>query len=96
MLLAKIARFESYSFPKIRNPEIIDLFRSVHSIEFYMDIVAFKIDSAIDRQPEMIWNRPATTNASDFRYRGAASADVSWPDPFRRLTARVRGGGSPS
>ncbi len=92
VLLAKSAHFESYSFPKIRNREIVDLFHPVHSIEFYMDIVAFKVDPALNRRPEMIWNRPTTTNASDFRYRGAASAVVAWPDPFRRRTVRVRGG----
>lgn len=92
VLLAKGAHFESYSFPKIRNREIVELFGPVHSIEFYMDIVAFKIDPAPDRRPEMIWNRPVATNASDFRYRGAASAVVAWPDPFRRRTVRVRGG----
>jgi hypothetical protein len=92
VLLAKTAHFESYSVPRIKNHDIIDLFRHVHSIEFYMDIVAFKVDPSLSEIPEMIWNRPATAHAADFRYQGVNSANVIWPNMFRRQVVAVRGG----
>jgi hypothetical protein len=92
VLLAQSSHFDSYSFPKVRNQDIVELFRPVHSVEFYMDIVAFKLDPSLGQRPEMIWNRPATATASDFRYKGARSAVVLWPNLFRTRFVNVRGG----
>jgi hypothetical protein len=92
VLLAKSAHFESYGFPRIQNTGIVELFRHVHSIEFYMDIVAFKVNPSLSDTPKMIWNRPATAGASDFRYKGSRSAVVEWPNPFRQHAVTVRGG----
>jgi hypothetical protein len=92
VLLAKSSHFETYGFPTITNPEIVNLFANVHSVTFLRDIVAFTVDPETEQTVEMAWNRPPNHSAADFRYRGRNAARVLWPSMFRTQMVTVRGG----
>jgi hypothetical protein len=91
-LVANTTHFFPGQFPAIDNPEIVDLFGSVHSIEFFSGMVVYKIDRSATKRPELVWNRQPAASASDFRYNGTVSAVVDWPNPFTRETVVVHGG----
>lgn len=91
-LLGKTSHLFAGQFPAIDNPESVRFFENVYSIEFFAGIVAFKIDPALVKRPELAWNRKPKQEASDFRYAGKDSATVEWPNPFTRKTVVVRGG----
>lgn len=94
-LLAKTSEFFSGQFPQIGNPKIEQQFSSVYSIQFYSGLVAYSIDPAVQERPKLLWNHlPKNESASDFRYKGASSAMVEWPDLFTEQKVIVKGGGA--
>lgn len=79
-------------FPPIDNPEIVELFKMVHSIEFFSGMVAFKMDPSTELSSKLIWNFKPSQIATDFRYNGVDSASILWPDPFTRQVINIKGG----
>ena len=73
------------------NSEIFDLFKNIHSIQFFNSLVAFKIDPMLSFTPSAIWNKREST-PTDFRYYGLSKADTIWPDPFGKKLVTVFGG----
>lgn len=91
VLTAKMAHFFPGQFPRQANTTVLDLFKHVHSIQFYSGIVGLKLNHfALDR-PELIWNRRPDTPQIDFRYQGRTSGMISWPDPFDERIVTVEG-----
>lgn len=78
-------------FPKAANRRSIEHFEHVHSIQFYNGIVAFKVDPNASFTPELVRNIPSKA-ASDFRYEGANSAYVEWPNLFKHQSITLKGG----
>lgn len=74
------------------NNELLDLFKYVHSIQFFNSLVAYKIDKHMTFTPATIWNHNNSARPSDFRYEGLTSAEVLWPDPFKAEFLEVKGG----
>lgn len=95
-LLAKTNNFFAGQFPTIGNPNIVDQFSSVYSVQFYSGIVAYTIDPVAQERPQLIWNHlpREESSASDFRYNGLKSAKVDWPDLFTEKQIVVKGGGA--
>ena len=75
-----------------KNSEALDLFKNVHSIQFFNRLVAYKINNGMAFIPETKWNHKNTQRPSDFRYEGSASAKVLWPNPFLIEKKEVLGG----
>lgn len=73
------------------NKEVIDLYKYVHSIQFFTSIVAFNIDPIDTIQPSVIWNKRDTT-PTDFRYHGRNNAEILWPNPFKHESIIINGG----
>jgi hypothetical protein len=94
MLLAKTSKFWPGQFPEIRNPEMVELFSSVYSIEFFAGLIAFKSNPEAKIVPDLCWNIEPTEPLRDFRYAGVESALVEWPDLFTKKTIRLSGGSS--
>ncbi len=94
VLLANSGHFFEGQFPPIDNPQSVEDFKQVYSIQFYSGIVAFKIDPSAVERPELLWNKEPKKSASDFRYSGMTSATVTWPNPFACEQVTVRGGQS--
>lgn len=69
----------------------VDEFRKVSSIQFFYGMVAFYIDSTMTSQPFLIRNQ-IPNGASDYRYEGVNSANLSWPSLFLRRSVEVKGG----
>jgi hypothetical protein len=69
-------------YPIKRNQNIIELFKNIHSIQFYTGIVAFKINTESNLQSELVFNQKTAPGEPDYRYEGKSSASVLWPDPF--------------
>jgi hypothetical protein len=94
VLVSNTTHFFEGEFPQIDNPEIVDEFSKIYSINFYSGLVAFKVDPALSERPELVWNRPQTPThiEPDFRYEGASEATVNWPNPFMKEIVTVRGG----
>jgi hypothetical protein len=91
VLTARMAHFFPGQFPTTPNEKVMNAFKSVASIQFFPGIVAFKVDADAALQPELIWNHRPTDSAHDFRYQGATSAMVDWPDPFASIRVTVDG-----
>lgn len=77
---------------KASNSELLELFKHVSSVQFFNSLVAYKIDKAAAFNPSTVWNHKNTPRPSDFRYEGAASAEVLWPDPFKTERIQIHGG----
>jgi hypothetical protein len=94
-LLAKTSDFYDDQFPRINNQRIVEQFSSVYSIQFYSGIVAYKIDPETQDRPKLICNHmpSAETAASDFRYNGASSASIDWPNMFIDKQVLLKSGG---
>lgn len=91
-LTAKTGHLWPNQLPPIDNPFIMAQFRRIHSIEFFSNIVAFKLDEAALHQPELIRNKPPNPDTRDFRYDGLNEGVIDWPDPFTFSKVVVRGG----
>jgi hypothetical protein len=91
VLTAKAASMYPDRMRTPTNIEILNLFRSIQSIEFFTSLVAFKIDPNNSSSPSAVWNKREGT-PSDFRYNGINEATVMWPDPFTHKETRVSGG----
>lgn len=91
ILTARGSKMYPNRFKKVENEEIIELFNSVHSIQFFNSLVAFKVDSFNTHQPSVIWNKRDSI-PSDFRYHGKNEADALWPDPFKSEIVTIQGG----
>jgi hypothetical protein len=76
------------------NTELLDLYKNIHSIQFFNSLVAYKIDKKLAFTPSSIWNHKNTSRPSDFRYEGKASAKVLWPNTFTNEFLVVKGGKS--
>ena len=93
LLLAKTSHFWPGQFPQVKNLEVTKKFSSVYSIEFFAGLIAFKIDPAEAKElPNLCWNKTPSKNANDFRYKGAKSAQVDWPDLFTKKAITLNGG----
>lgn len=77
----------------VENDDIVNLFKNVFSIQFYMSIVAFKIEPDLLISPESIVNKNKSS-ISDFRYQGKSEAATLWPNPFSKKTVTIHGGKS--
>ncbi len=77
--------------PKTNNLEIFDLFKNVHSIQFFSSLVAFKIDPELSISPSVIWNKKDII-PTDFRYNGIDGAVAVWPDSFELRNVKINGG----
>ena len=73
------------------NNEIIDLFKNVHSIQFFNSLVAFKIVPSNTVPPSVIWNKQDYV-PTDFRYHGKNDALTLWPNPFETRLVAIIGG----
>lgn len=73
------------------NTEITDLFKFVHSIQFFSSLVAFKIDPIASNAPSTIWNKKEGI-PTDYRYHGKNNATIAWPNPFNAREVRIDGG----
>ena len=74
--------------------QLLDLYKNIHSIQFFNSLVAYKIDKKLAFTPSSIWNHKNTSRPSDFRYEGTASAKVLWPNAFTNEFLVVKGGKS--
>jgi len=93
ILASRSNNFFAKQFPEIKNLNIVNLFSSVHSINFYSGIVAYRLDPSDVVTPELVWNKPpGSLIASDFRYDGVSSAHIDWPDLFSEKTVLIKGG----
>jgi len=81
VLTAKSEIMYPNRMPKVQNPEILALYKWIHSIQFFNSMVAFKVDPSNVSIPNLIWNKRDST-PSDFRYHGLNSAEIIWPNPF--------------
>jgi len=90
-LIAQSARLYPNDFQQIVNQSSVDLFDQVYSIQFFSNIVAFKIDK-IKPVPAGIRNNKPTNRAKDYRYNGLTnSTTVQWPSPFENKTVVIKG-----
>ncbi len=92
VLIAKANHLWPNQSPPIDNPYVVEQFKRIHSIEFFSNMVAFKLDSAASHQPELVWNKAPSKTTRDCRYDGLNEAIVDWPDPFTLSKVIVRGG----
>jgi len=93
VLLAKTSTFFPGQFPAIQSSSAVEKLASVQSISFYSGMVAYKVDPIAVDCPYLLWNKePDAAAATDFRYAGATSATIEWPDMFSRKTVTVKGG----
>ncbi len=91
VLTARMAHFFPGEFPKSINRPVLDAFAKIASIQFYAGMVAYRIDGAVGIQPELVWNKNAEQNATDFRYKGVSSAEIDWPSPYVATRVTVKG-----
>jgi hypothetical protein len=82
LLTAKAHNIYPGQMPPIDNPSVLDQFQRVHSVEFFSNLVAFKLSPFAAETPQNVMNREPETLAQDFRYQGTNSSVVNWPDPF--------------
>jgi len=94
LLTAKAGNLWPNQMPPIDNIKLMEDFKNVHSVEFFSNIVAFKLSSHAAEDPKLVWNKLPEVNASDFRYSGKNSCSVEWPNPFEVSTVVIRGGGA--
>jgi len=93
VLTAKAHDLYAGQMPPIDNPSVLDQFRRIHSIEFYSNLIAFKLNPLAAQKPEGIVNKAPITFSQDFRYQGRDSCQVNWPNPFLDKKIRLFGGG---
>lgn len=91
VLTARMAHFFPDEFPEKLNSSVMDAFRNVVSINFYAGLVAYRVDKQRKVPPALIWSSEPKHQATDFRYRGASSAMVEWPEPFSETSVLVKG-----
>jgi hypothetical protein len=92
VLVSNTSHFFEGQFPPIDNPQSVEDFKQVYSIQFFSGIVAFKIDPSAVERPELLWNSEPEKSVSDFRYHGKTAATVTWPNPFVCEQVTVHGG----
>ena len=78
-------------YPIKRNQNIVDLYKDIYSIQFYTGIVAFKINTKSNLNPELVFNQKTAKAEPDYRYEGKKSASILWPDPFEVSNVIVDG-----
>jgi len=81
VLTAKGSSMYPSRMPEFRNSEIINLYKYLHSIEFFNSLVAFKIEPRNVTTPSIVWNKRDSI-PTDFRYHGTNKAEIFWPHPF--------------
>ena len=91
ILVGKSVAIYPGRFPTSLNTGSIDHFETVYSIQFFNGLVAFKVDPDASFTPALVRNMPPHS-ASDFRYEGANSAYVDWPNLFTQQSITVKGG----
>ena len=92
VLAARSSSLWPDSYLKLRNPNIIDFFAKIYSIEFFSGIVAFKANAAFATKPHHVINMDMGELARDYRHDGLTkSALVEWPDPFTTTIVQVSG-----
>lgn len=90
-LLATTTHLFANQFPPVTNPTVMQQFAQVYRIAFYAGIVAFTVDPEQIIKPALIWNRPPEKAPTDYRFKGAESAIVEWPDPFKKQRLLIKG-----
>lgn len=94
LLTARANNLWPGEMPPIDNGSVMDEFRRVHSVEFFSNLIAFKLNPIAAQKPEHITNKSSDTWSNDFRYQGRNSCQVNWPDPFLEKNITLFGGGS--
>ena len=92
LLLGRSFGMYENRFPSRLNSEAMTDFARLYRVQFYAGIVAFHIDKRCSQAAQVVRNRDPE-GASDFRYKGKASASVNWPilnSASNRVT--IRGG----
>ena len=91
VLTSKSASMYPSRFPIIDNKNILNLYKSVYSVQFFNSLVAFKIDPDKSLIPDLIWNKRDQL-PTDFRYHGVNVAEVTWPNPFIKNSNKLISG----
>ena len=92
LLTAKAHNIYPGQMPPIDNPSVLDQFQRVHSVEFFSNLVAFKLSPFAAETPKNVMNREPEIFAQDFRYQGTNSSIVNWPNPFVATQITLFGG----
>jgi len=94
LLTAKAHNLYPGQMPPIDNPSVIDEFQRIHSVEFFSNLVAFKLSPFAAETPQNMVNKAPEALAQDFRYEGRNSSLVNWPDPFCKTQITLFGDGA--
>ena len=92
LLTAKAHNIYPGQMPPIDNPSVLDQFQRVQSIEFFSNLVAFKLSPFATEIPQNVVNKEPEILARDFRHQGRNSSAVNWPDPFLETQITLFGG----
>ena len=92
ILSARNANLWVGQYPELRNPQVIEEFSKIYSIQFFPGIVAYRANAQLNVKPQLIWNKNPEQSAQDYRHFGSTkSASVNWPDPFNMQIVKVNG-----
>jgi hypothetical protein len=90
-LTARDCNFFPGEFSVFENAESLKLFRRVYNIQFFANLIAFKVKATEPESAQIIWNLEAQDPPVDYRLNGKNEAIVNWPDPRREETIVVKG-----
>lgn len=94
LLTAKAHNLFPGHMPPIDNPSVLNEFQRIHSVEFFSNLIAFKLSPLARQNHEHTMNKPPENCAQDFRYHGRNSSEVNWPNPFLETKITLYGGGA--